>query len=744
MSETPTDPDTEDEAEVPPVAVTEVRLLEGPNLYFTRPAVKVSLALPGYQSLNQESAAQIARVLGLRRALPGRPHTEQRQRFLTRLAGTVLRRIAAAVPNRLGVRGRVGVDLDAVVVAFPWRHRDRAVALGEALGPVLQGVLDGSDPEALIDELAAQVRAAGDGGGPLQQRPRVPVASITGTNGKTSTTRLLAHIGMTAGLRCGWSSTEGVFIQGDQIVAGDYSGPSGGRHVLEDRSVQLGLLETARGGLLLKGMGVAHNNVSIVTNVTADHLGTHGIDTVDQLAEVKSIVTRVTRKDGWVVLNGDDPRVRAMATQASGRIWMFSLDPDSPALRETLDRGGRGITVLQGDIVILRRGADPERLIRILDVPMTLSGLSEHNIANALAAAAGALGLGLPREAVVQGLRTFAPDLEHNPGRMNVWSLPLADGGRGTVIVDLAHNEAGLEALLTVAEGLRPPGDRVHLGLGGVGDRTDEILGGLGEIAGRRADRVQIVHKGHYLRGRTTEDLEAQFVQGLAHVGAVASGSSPDEVSGLEALVEFMSDGDVCALMVHRDRPGVVEWLSAHGASPDGPRQIRRKVVAARGEHELEAVIAAIREQPASDRLEAARTLWDQTPEDPRLVYELACALDVAGSQSEATGRYREALSLRLREPHRFRAQVALASALRSQGSTEDAGSVLADVAAQRVDSAAVVALQALLDVDGGAPQQGVARLIDYVMTYATGADDAGYREELLELAEGLRDHAPD
>src|SRR5690606_29669642 len=135
---------------------------------------------------------------------------------------------------------------------------------------------------------------------------------------------------------------------------------------------------------------------------------------------------------------------------------------------------------------ILRRGADPDRLIRILDVPMTLSGLSQHNVANALAATAGALGLGLPREAVIDGLRTFAPDLEHNPGRMNVWTLPLpSGGGSATMIIDLAHNEAGLEALLDVAEGLRPPGDRVHLGLGGVGDRTDEILVGLGEIAGR-------------------------------------------------------------------------------------------------------------------------------------------------------------------------------------------------------------------------------------------------------------------
>ena len=722
------------------VEVTEVRLLEGPNLYFTRPSVKVSLSLPGYQELDRAAASAIAEVVGLRRAVPGKPHTEQRQRFLTRLASTVLRRIADAVPSRVGVRGRVGTDLDSVIVAFPWRHRGRAVALGESLGPALAGLLAGEDADQLLTAGAALVRSAEDSSRPTQLRPRIPVASITGTNGKTSTTRLLAHMGMTAGLRCGWSSTEGVFIQGEVKVPGDYSGPSGGRQVLEDKSVQLGLLETARGGLLLKGMGVSHNDVSIVTNVTADHLGMQGIDTVDQLAEVKSIITRVTRKEGWVVLNGDDPRVRAMAAEASGRLWLFSLDPDSPALRETIERGGRGMTVLEGDIVILRRGADPDRLIRILDVPMTLSGLSEHNIANALAATAGALGLGLPREAVVEGLRTFAPDLEHNPGRMNVWTLPLPTGGKATMIIDLAHNEAGLEALLAVAEGLRPPGDRVHLGLGGVGDRTDEILIGLGEIAGRHADRVQVVHKGHYLRGRTMEDLEAQFVQGLANVGAVSSGSSEDEVTGIAALAEHMADGDVGALMVHRDRDGVVAWLTEHGATQDTARQIRRKVVAARGEHELEAVLAAVQERPASERVEAARTLLEQAPEDPRLVFEFAAALEAAGQLDQAVRRYREALGARLREPHRFRAQVSMATGLRSLGRGEEAEKVLDDVAVQRNDSAAVVSLQALLDVDGGRASEGVARLIDYLMTHATGTDDAPQRAALLDLAGQLRE----
>ncbi|GAA1156467.1 tetratricopeptide repeat protein [Ornithinicoccus hortensis] len=721
-----------------PVHVREVRLLEGPNLYFPRPTVKVSIDIPGYQSASQGQMQDLADRLGLRRVAPGKPHTEQRHRFLVRLVSTVVRRIAEASGTRLGVRGRPTSDLDSIVVAFPWRHRGRALAMGESLQPALTELLAGADPAGPLAEAASAVTGAEPGDRPTLVRPRIPVVSVTGTNGKTSTTRLLAHMSMTCGNRTGWSSTEGVFIQGDQVVAGDYSGPSGGRHVLADRSVQVGILETARGGLLLKGMGVAHNNVSVVTNVTADHLGTQGIDTVDQLAEVKSIITRVTRKDGWVVLNGDDPRVRSMAASASGRIWMFSLHPDSPALRETLDKCGRGITVLEDAIVILRRDADPDRLIRVLDVPMTLSGLSQHNIANALAATAAALALGLPREGVVEGLRTFTPDLQHNPGRMNVWTIPVPGGGSGTVIVDLAHNEAGLEALCDVAEGLRPPGARIHLGLGGVGDRTDEILGGLGEIAGRRADRVQITHKGHYLRGRSVEDLEEQFVRGLANVGAVASGSSPTEVEGLAAMVDSMTDGDVVCLMCHAERGAVVEWLEEHGATPDGGRQIRKKVIAARGEHELEAVLNAIGERPVQERVEAARTLLDQSPDDPRLIYELASALDHAGDESQAVTYYRRALAGGLREPHRFRAQVGLASTLRNLDQQPEAADLLDELAAIRPDSAVVVVLQALVDADQDNPRVGVARLVEYVMQHATGSDDSGYRRAMRNYAQEL------
>jgi cyanophycin synthetase len=655
-----------------------------------------------------------------------------------RLVERATRRLAAASgTTRLGVRTRPGSCPDQVVVAFVWRRRGRARALGEGVAPVLQGWLEGRDPVA---ELGAQVSSAPEGDRPSILVPTIPVASVTGTNGKTTTTRLLGHIGMTAGLRTAWSSTDGVVVQGEMVEEGDYSGPAGARGVLTAPGVQLGILETARGGMLLKGMGVAHNDVSVVTNVSADHLGLQGIDTVDQLAEVKAIVTKATRVGGWTVLNGEDPRVWAMRTGSKGRPWVFTLRADAPAVREALDAGGRAITVLDGDIAVLENGRDPDRLVSIIDVPATLSGLSVHNIANVLAGAAAALGLGLPRAAVVEGLRTFVPDDRLNPGRMNTYTLRREDGSAVTVIVDLAHNEAGLEALMDVAHGLKAPGGQVHLGLGLAGDRTDELLESIGELAGLRADRIVAAHKAHYLRGRTMAELESHLRVGLARAGVSDIDSYDTELGGLQALLPGAADGDVVALMCHAERAQVAAWRAGQGATPDGPEDIRRKVVTARGEHELEAQIAAMWDLSDDvSRVEWAQSLHDARPGDARLVHELASALDAAGREEEAIDLYRKALAGGLREPHRHRARIQLASSLRVTGQGELAHSLLTELSHERPGSVAVGCFRALAALDTGRATEAVADLIDLVLHHAGDEDTLSYQRALHAYAAQLR-----
>ena len=404
-------------------SLVELRVLDGPNLYVSRPAVKLTLDARELGALPESTVQDIAKAAGLTGSRPGAPGSGQRQRFSLRLLVHLTRQIAAASGTiRLAVRARPG-------------------ATGSARPRVSRGVVVGVPrrwPTAWSTSSTASRRspwrcwwpgpretssAADPGAVPDLPQPRIPVVSITGTNGKTTTTRILAHLCMTAGRSTGWTSTDGVYVDGRLLEEGDWSGPGGARLVLEER-VDIAVLETARGGLLLRGMGVAANDVSVVTNVSADHLGLQGIDTVDQLAEVKAVVTKVTRAQGWAVLNGEDPRVFAMRSGIRARPWVFAVSPDSPAIRQALTEGGRAATVLDGDLVLLGdASADPDHLLPVVDVPVTLAGLSPHNVANVLAATAAAFALDLPRESILEGLRTFVPDVAHNPGRMNVFAL---------------------------------------------------------------------------------------------------------------------------------------------------------------------------------------------------------------------------------------------------------------------------------------------------------------------------------
>ncbi len=728
---------TSDLHTVPLVTATEVRVLEGPNLYFPKPAVKVTLDVTAYLETDKDLVRAVARTAGLGAIQAGAAHTEQRQRVLARLAERAVRHVSrAAGTGRLGVRSRPGNERSVVVASFVWRRRGSAQVLGESVAPVLQAWLEGRD---VVEEWAERVREAPDGAPPRIVTPHIPVASVTGTNGKTTTTRLLAHIAMTAGKHTAWSSTDGVVDHGTTIDAGDFSGPAGARGVLSAPGVEIGILETARGGMLLKGLGVTHNDVSVVTNVSADHLGLQGVDTIDQLAEVKAIITRATRPGGWTVLNGDDPRVWAMRTGSPARPWVFTLDPNSPAIREALGAGGRAITVLDDRVSVLTDSGVPDRLIPVVDVPMTISGLSRHNVANVLAATAAALGLGLDRAAVIEGLRTFQPDAALNPGRMNAYTAPAGLGGSCTVVVDLAHNEAGLEALMDVADGLREPGARIHLGLGAAGDRTDEILQNLGEIAGHRADHVVAANKEHYLRGRTMEELERHLRTGLQRAGVAEIASFPTELSGLQALVEAAQDGDVVAIMCHAERDEVYAWLAGTGAVADDARSIRRKVIAARGEHEAEGDIAALWEDAdGARRIETGGRLYAAYPGDARITYEYGGTFDSAGQPERAIELYRAALDSGLREPYRHRAVIQLASSLRNVGAHDEAVTLLDDLAEERPDSVGIAGFRALALHSAGRSGEALGSLLAAVAHSSTDEDVTRYRRSLTAYASEL------
>jgi len=571
-----------------PRSLVDVRLLDGPNLYFPRPAAKLTLDLTELMALPVAAARDLGTELGLGTTRPGAPGTVFRQRFAIRLLTQIVRRIArAAGVTRLAVRTRTGQSVNKIVVAYPWRNASRAEALAYGLGRVLDGVAAG--PETVTEMITAEgaaITAAPLGSAPRLIRPQIPVVAITGTNGKTTTARMIGHVARRAGRLVGWSSTDGVYIDGQLVEAGDFSGPSGAGQVLRHPGVELAVTETARGGILRRGVGVAYNDVSVVTNISADHLGLGGIDTLDQLAEVKAVITKITKPDGWCVLNADDPRTFAMRLGTKAQIWVFTRDPDSPSGRNVLSERGRVTTLLDGWICVLRPGGDPLQIIEAIDVPMTLAGLSKVNVENVLAVTSATLALGFSVEQVADGLRSFDPN-ESNPGRMNVWTLPIS-GGAISVVIDLAHNEAGLEALLEIMNGIRPPRARLLLGVGTAGDRADDVFVRVGEIAALGADVVEIVHKQNYLRGRSMEQINELISEGAAHAGMEIERAHDSELDGLMSLVGQARDGDVVAIMTHQDREILDRWLLEHGGSQDSADVLRAKVLSVnpdRGRH---------------------------------------------------------------------------------------------------------------------------------------------------------------
>ncbi len=356
------------------------------------------------------------------------------------------------------------------------------------------------------------------------------------------------------------------------VEPGDWTGPGGAWQILGRSDLDVAVLETARGGLVLRGMGYESNEVGVLTNVSSDHLDLQGIHTLPELAEVKSTVVRVTKPDGWCVLNADDPHVAALASRVRGHVALFTLVPGGSARvrrHAATSDDGRGYAV-DGGVIVELEGGQSTPIIEVRRVPITIGGVARHNVANALAAAAAARGLGLSIDQVADGLADFRPSADLAPGRLNLFRV-----GSTIVIVDFAHNEAGVSAVLDVAEGIAGGAAGraapVTAIVGTAGDRPDDTLRGIARIAATRAQRVVIKETLKYLRGRSREGVVGEMLAGVK-----AAGRSPSEVTIYEtetaALRGELANGDgrprVIVLMCHEEREEVFELLGKLGAKP--------------------------------------------------------------------------------------------------------------------------------------------------------------------------------
>ncbi len=338
---------------------------------------------------------------------------------------------------------------------------------------------------------------------------RIPIIAITGTNGKTTTTRLTAHIMRSVGNKVGMTCSDGVYIMNRMLMTGDCTGPASAQFVLKDPLVDMAVLETARGGLVRSGLGFEHCDVAIVTNVAADHLGLKDIHTLEELAHVKSTVPRSVRQDGYAILNADDELVMAMRKQCTAKIALFSLDENNRLIRQHCKLGGLA-AIYENGFITISKGEWKLRIEKAVNVPLTYGGKAVFNIQNILPAVLAAFVRGVKIEELREALMTFVPSATQTPGRMNLFQFR-----NFQVIVDYAHNPHGFEAL---GKFLSKVPDSPKIGvIAGVGDRRDEDTVNLGRLSAQMFDEI-IIRQDRNLRGKSDDEIIALMVKGIQEI----------------------------------------------------------------------------------------------------------------------------------------------------------------------------------------------------------------------------------
>jgi cyanophycin synthetase len=386
----------------------------------------------------------------------------------------------------------------------------------------------------------------------------IPIALVTGSNGKTSVVRLLAAMATEAGRVTGTTTTDGVAVGDRFLEESDFSGPSGARMLLRRPEVETAILETARGGLLRRGLAVEHASAAVVTNIAADHLGEFGVQTLEQLAETKLLVARAVGPGGRVVLNADDPVLARAGAGLRAQLAWFSLDPAHPLVVRHVERGGAAAVLEDGRLMLIERGARTP-VASAETMPFALGGAARYNLANGLAAIAAAGALGIEISVVRRALERFGRSPADNPGRANQMEL-----GGVHLFLDYVHNPHGMAALSAALEGY--PSRRRLVLLGQAGDRDDASIRDLARSAlALRPDRVVLKEMDAYLRGRAPGEVSGLMTSALVEAGFPSREivAAPSEVDAVRAALAWAAAGDLLVLAIHQDRRAVMGLLDS-------------------------------------------------------------------------------------------------------------------------------------------------------------------------------------
>lgn len=372
---------------------------------------------------------------------------------------------------------------------------------------------------------------------PPGQPATIPIISVTGTNGKTTTTRLLAHMAKNKGYNVGYTTTDGIYINGFLVEEGDNTGPISGGFILNDPTVEFAVLETARGGILRSGLCFDECDVAVITNIREDHLGLNDINTIEELANVKAVLARSAKKTGWAVLNADDEQSVKIASELQCNIAYFSLDENNAVIQKRIGEQ-RPVAVYENGFITMIAGNEKIRIENVSNIPVTFNGNAKFMVANVLAASLAGYVWGFSTDNIRTSLQSFIPGLAQTPGRLNQFEF-----ANFSVLVDYAHNPHGYTA---IGEYLATISSKRKIGIiSGIGDRRDEDIIECASIAGRMFDYI-IIRQEHDLRGRTEENINALVIEGISSTGKnIPYETISKETEAVKRALDIAQKGDL-------------------------------------------------------------------------------------------------------------------------------------------------------------------------------------------------------
>lgn len=576
---------TTEAPEFPSPSIVDSRRLLGANIYDRRPGVVLEvtcdslIAEARYDAWARQTAV-LARALGWGDTdVRVRRDAQGASLFLAAPVDVLM--AATEVNEQAWVAAESGDDVDEQVIA-----RLRTAADAERTtrpnfaaiyaGGIARGISTNFDDDSIClgSGIGARVYTFAELP-PLSGIPRrtihdVGIALVTGSNGKTTTTRLVAAMCRAFGRVPGWCCSDGVWVEDQQLESGDYSGPAGAREVLRHPRVEAAILETARGGILRRGLAMSQAFAAIITNISADHFGEYGIESLSELAEVKAVVAKVlTDEDARLVLNADDPYLVALAKNLSVPVCWFSMGSEN-SLVDLSTVAYEAAEVVGGRLILCVNGVSHD-IGLVAEMPLTLGGTARHNIANLLGACLLAAAMGVSIEAIRDTAMTFGASATDNPGRLEIWRFSGV-----TVLTDYAHNPDGLAALATTAQAI--PATRRLLILGQAGNRDDDSLRELprAAFAISHFDHVIIKEMPTMLRGRALGELPRILGEALAELGVSPDQIevAPSEIDAVRRALSWARDGDLLVAPVHVSKGEVsalLRQLQDSGWKPGTP-----------------------------------------------------------------------------------------------------------------------------------------------------------------------------